>query len=834
MKKANLRTTKGGILAIVLVLALLLSNAAFAATVTDPLVATPEPVREPLPGLSATAYKDVYKGATFDATIFSIAEGLHSEDVTNVKRTFTTGASGEEGVDYAYKLTAKDDAAFAGSPTTNRLQAWYTGEGGTSWRIGGKISVLEFDIKLDTNTDVVGISGMPLWTGRLSTKDSYPGAYAMFNSDGKIAGTDYVYPVDEWIHVKMQFANEVPAGYNRWDVWVTDETNGTQKIVNAQYADTDYSGYGYNNRINFHLTQTEPKTTGQARAGMALDNILVYTLGGDKGEGYFLPEKGTVIDSSTPTHFEATVGACDSVEFLLDGQVFQTFTGEAGLKTYSCTVDLSDDVIGNKIFSVNKVTGGYKEEVVSTYFSIKSLYKARISANTTAAAHDFGNYMGVTYDEASGTYVKGPNGGGMPTHTYDFNSKKAQSSSIYEIKVTSTKAKYSFPAGVSGEADDFALGLTSITADAVGSGDANIISIYKGTTTMLQEGLSDGGTISMEFDIKADTTNDAVAVTNLAGGFNSTAGSTTLTKHYILDKNGKVMGTDTTYRANTWMHFKMNLDTATKRWTIWYNEVGDEPQKLFNNLTALDVHDTGNSYIRFILYQYKKETGDDTRAGITLDNLSIVRLKDTPAITAVTYDDALAATDYTIPTTAETVSINVNAGTVTATTTDFAYDAVTDEDVVLLVNGEEVAHGGAEYDGTEITVTLPETGLSHNDIVKILLKGSLKVLDYPVEKDTQVLLTAKSTDLAKEDFTLANDKAYITLYNGTGAEIADALILVAAYDSENPNRLEKVFVYEEEVVLAEGRNVLTRDLVWEDGLEYRLFVWNTAMQPLLN
>ncbi len=97
----------------------------------------------------------------------------------------------------------------------------------------------------------------PLWSNSL----------ILLNPSGKIQGTDYSYPANEW----MSFKIIADIDNSRWDVYLDGEkiVDGVSMVAN-QYQTKDM--------VRFTMIERSAKTGGQPRGGFSLDNTRFYRL----------------------------------------------------------------------------------------------------------------------------------------------------------------------------------------------------------------------------------------------------------------------------------------------------------------------------------------------------------------------------------------------------------------------------------------------------------------------------------------------------------------------------------------------------------------------------
>lgn len=175
----------------------------------------------------------------------------------NYKFAWAEGASGSDD-DYAISLTATSDDVLS----EGYLYLFYVGDNVFKNR---DHIVTEFDVKLATTTDRFAVSDVTLWGSGVSR--------VLFDSNGKIYGTDHAYSADTWMHVKLDL--DYVSG--KCSMWVDDA-----KVIDnvAMVSGT----WNKNSRLSMYISQRTQKESGEARASFSVDNVLVYAVGKDVSE----------------------------------------------------------------------------------------------------------------------------------------------------------------------------------------------------------------------------------------------------------------------------------------------------------------------------------------------------------------------------------------------------------------------------------------------------------------------------------------------------------------------------------------------------------------------
>lgn len=200
----------------------------------------------------------------FNTKSTAIFHGYSNAWFVNTKFSWAEGASGEDGDFAPYVEMTTDDAVVSTLSTVDYLYMLYGGSANYFLNDGGTVYT-EFDVKLNTNTDALYLADFPMWVNTGTMED-----WKLFDSNGKIVGTDFEYPANEWMHISMQFNTVAKI----WNVWVDDE----QIVTNAPKRATYHAN---STRYNFLLRQKTAKEPGQTRAGYSIDNFRCYAIGGN-------------------------------------------------------------------------------------------------------------------------------------------------------------------------------------------------------------------------------------------------------------------------------------------------------------------------------------------------------------------------------------------------------------------------------------------------------------------------------------------------------------------------------------------------------------------------
>lgn len=134
----------------------------------------------------------------------------------------------------------------------------------------------------------------------------------------------------------------------------------------------------------------------------------------------------------------------------------------------------------------------------------------------------------------------------------------------------------------------------------------------------------------LEFDIKPSANNNRFAV-DAGFGLDNTyyPSASTTVRGAILDRNGKIYGSTTGYKANEWAHIRIECDRNTGYAQVFYNNK-------FVNKTPFDVS-TFEMPTQGLLQFMSQYALDEAPAESLVDNISLYTLKRPMAITSLSY-----------------------------------------------------------------------------------------------------------------------------------------------------------------------------------------------------
>ena len=227
------------------------------------------PMKAPLISNGTTSHPDTTKVYDFNNETLAAfpANGDSFYTYMNMP-SVCVGSSGEES-DKAYYFVSKTNEAFTTSTAStsgirNQIYMIYDtklGDSILSWQ--GK-QVVEFDVKADNSNGRLGFMMWYMWAS----------GYNILTENGKINGTDYAYPIDEWFHIKMVFEKHY------WNVYVTDSDGEHHIVDNVKATGTTKPGntWSQGSRMAFLFSQPNAVESEEERMGYTLDNIHAYRL----------------------------------------------------------------------------------------------------------------------------------------------------------------------------------------------------------------------------------------------------------------------------------------------------------------------------------------------------------------------------------------------------------------------------------------------------------------------------------------------------------------------------------------------------------------------------
>ena len=230
-------------------------------------------IKAPFIAKGNTYHPDTTKLYTFDTKSLNVfANNGDSKYSRMYEPQWIVGKSGEDG-DYAPYFKSKVNDAFTNNSTANegnREQLYLIYDVNLKnticdWQ---NDQVFEFDIKADNANGRLGLMMWYMWAS----------GYHILKEDGKISGTDYVYPVGEWFHIRMVFKNHY------WNVYVTDSEGEHHIVDNVKATGTakPANTWSQGSRMAFLFSQPNQVESEDDRMGFAIDNLHVYR---EYGEG---------------------------------------------------------------------------------------------------------------------------------------------------------------------------------------------------------------------------------------------------------------------------------------------------------------------------------------------------------------------------------------------------------------------------------------------------------------------------------------------------------------------------------------------------------------------
>ncbi|MBR5506782.1 MAG: hypothetical protein IKV88_01910 [Clostridia bacterium] len=229
----------------------------------------------------------------------------------------------------------------------------------------------------------------------------------------------------------------------------------------------------------------------------------------------------------------------------------------------------------------------------------------------------------ITTSAASGSYYK--NG---KVNTFD---DKSENSFYADTPPSRNKnSTFSWIEGASGEEDDWAPYLEVNTDAALNLYADTNDRMFFFTTPKAQ--YSDPGTLHLNYDIKINTSNDLIFLSDIQ--LWGTRGSKT--DWILFGNDGKLVGTDYSYKVGEWFNMKMTLDIKSGLWNVWVDGehvLEDRPKNAnwWNDYSRIAFH----------LTQTTEKTPGEKRAGFAIDNLQIYFTgKDINEFVTVSYEDS--------------------------------------------------------------------------------------------------------------------------------------------------------------------------------------------------
>lgn len=239
------------------------------------------------------------------------------------------------------------------------------------------------------------------------------------------------------------------------------------------------------------------------------------------------------------------------------------------------------------------------------------------------------------------------------------------------------------------------LSQTNLGAEG-GGGNDSLEFLYCGTIA------STPGKYVLEFKLKADTTTDIFGIAGLPIWKQGQDTRYQYTKGIVLDQDGKIQGTDISYRADDWMQFKMIFDNTNGttnvpgKWTVWFDGT-----KIIDEWDATkQANAPWQYYNRVVFYPYQSGTNTTKKAGFHIKDFSLTRQLPAPIITDIKADSA-AVTDGKIS--LDTSEIEI--------TLDRALTGYDGTEITATLGDNSIASDRISYDATKktVAVTLPES-----------------------------------------------------------------------------------------------------------------------------
>lgn len=267
-----------------------------------------EVAKAPLISKGTTSHPDTTKVYNFNSGSLSVfvSNGDSKYDHTRTPSR-VQGASGES-YDYAVYFKANTSEAFTNSTISassgdSLYMIYDTNLMNTILQWNGK-QIVEFDVKADNTNGRLGFMMWYMWVS----------GYNILTENGKINGTDYSYPIDEWFHIKMVFENHY------WNVYVTDSGGEHHIVKNVKATGTTKPGntWSQGSRMGFIFSQPSAVEIDADRMGFAIDNFSAYRL---------YPESETVdiYDYVTVSYEEANGDVAENMPY--NGKINLDFGG---------------------------------------------------------------------------------------------------------------------------------------------------------------------------------------------------------------------------------------------------------------------------------------------------------------------------------------------------------------------------------------------------------------------------------------------------------------------------------------------------------------------------
>ena len=165
---------------------------------------------------------------------------------------------------------------------------------------------------------------------------------------------------------------------------------------------------------------------------------------------------------------------------------------------------------------------------------------------------------------------------------------------------------FSWVAGPSGEANDYAASVTAKDGTTIKTGDNNYLYLFYSGSAFSGR----GGSMFLEFDLKLNTTTDRFKIMSIplwnGGGIG----------RILFDETGKVYGTDIAYSSGEWMHVKLEANFTTSKCNMWLND------SLVKSNVAMTTGTWGEgTRINMYIDQRTAKSDGQTTAGFAVDNI---------------------------------------------------------------------------------------------------------------------------------------------------------------------------------------------------------------------
>ena len=377
--------------------------------------------------------------------------------------------------------------------------------------------------------------------------------------------------------------------------------------------------------------------------------------------------------------------------------------------------------------------------------------------------------------------------------TYDNKSKG--NANLYNYKVDDWfggEHEFSWVKGASGKDGDWAPCVTA-SSDGLTTKSGKLYLFYQGGDHKLKEG---GGSIYAEFDMKVNTTNDRILLADIPRWNAYSDSKATI----FLDENGKVAGTEYSYRAGVWMHFKMIVDYDAKIWNVWMDNT-----KIVNNLPIASKYSWDkNTRFMFSVSQKTQKNEGDIRAGVAVDNfISYAVGSDISKHVTLEFlnsDGALLSGELA----------DVNSKIKLSFDDGFNAALLNNENIIIEnEKGASIPYEAAS-DGSTYIIT-PLRNLNYEECYRVRISDELRKskCSYRPPVGSISFKTGNNRDVVIDTWALSSAEgtgvlaANATLINNTGADF-DAAVTIVFYNDKNG----VISIARKNHKLISGKNVL--------------------------